>query len=111
MNARAAFIALIFSSRTASELKVHGRLHRHEREHLKDVVLNHVAHNARRFVVAAASFDADRLGVGQLHVIYVLAIPQRLEDAVGEAKDEQVLDSLFAEIMVDAINLLLVQIL
>src|SRR4051812_27423042 len=65
-----------------------GRLHRDDRENLKDVVLNHVAHDARFFVVAAAPLDAHRLGVRYLHVIYVLPIPHRLEDGVGEAEDE-----------------------
>ena len=47
-----------------------------------------------------------RLGVCDLNVIDVLPVPQRLEDAVGKTKDQQVLHRLFAEIMIDAINLL-----
>ena len=58
-------------------------------------------------VVRAATLDADLLGHGDLHVVDVLPVPQRLEDAVGEAEDEQVLDRLLAEVVVDAIDLLL----
>src|SRR5688500_19375562 len=35
--------------------------------------------------------------------------PQRLEDRVGEAKDEEVLDRLFPEVVVDAVDLPLVE--
>jgi len=40
-------------------------------------------------------------------VVDVFLVPERLEDAVGEAEDQQVLDGLLAEIMVDAIRLAL----
>src|SRR3712207_7876950 len=36
---------------------------------------------------------------------------ERLVDAVGEAEDEEVLDGLFAEVMIDAVNLPLVEVL
>ncbi len=87
-----------------------GRLHRDEREHLKDVVLDHVAHHARLLVVAAAPLDADRLGVRDLDVVDVLPVPDRLEDAVGEAEDEQVLHRLLAEVVVDAVDLRLFEV-
>src|SRR5205085_4830611 len=45
------------------------------------------------------------------HVVYVLPIPERLVDAVGEAEDEQILHGLFAEIVVYAINLRLFEVL
>ena len=60
-------------------------------------------------VVAAAALDADRLGDGDLHVVDVAAVPDRLEDAVGEAEDHQVLDGLLAEVVIDAVDLLLVE--
>ncbi len=58
-------------------------------------------------VVVAAPLDADRLGDGELDVVDVVLVPQRLEDAVGEAEGEQVLHRLLAEVMVDAVDLLL----
>ena len=55
-------------------------------------------------VIGAAPFDAERLGDGDLHVIDMRVVPQRLEQGVGEAQRHQVLHRLLAEIMVDAEN-------
>ena len=60
-------------------------------------------------VVAAAPLDADRLGHRDLHVVDVTAVPDRLEDAVGEAEDQQVLDGLLPEVVIDAVDLLLAE--
>ena len=45
------------------------------------------------------------LGHGDLHVIDVLLVPERLEDAVGEAQHQQVLHRLLAEVVIDAVGL------
>ncbi len=71
------------------------------------MVRDHVAQRAGLVVVAAAQFDAKRFGDGDLHVIDVAAIPHRLEDAVAEPEDHDVLHGLFAEVMVDAVDLVL----
>jgi hypothetical protein len=42
-------------------------------------------------------------------VIDIAPVPDRLENAVGEAEHQNVLDRLLAQVMVDAIDLLLVQ--
>ena len=60
-------------------------------------------------VVAAAPLDAQRLGDGDLHVVDVAAVPDRLEDAVGEAEHHDVLHRLLAEVVVDAVDLLLAE--
>ena len=73
---------------------------------LHDVVGNHVAQGAGGVVVTSARFDADGFGDGDLHVINVAAVPDRLEDSVGEAKRQNILDGLFAEVVVDAVDLL-----
>ena len=73
------------------------------------MVLEDVAQHAGLLVVAGAVPDADRLGHGDLHVVDVVAVPQRLEDGVGEAKDQDVLDRLFAQVVVDAVDLALVE--
>ncbi len=59
-------------------------------------------------VIAAAQFNAQFLGDGDLHVIHVAAVPDGLEDAVGKSKRENVLDGFFSEVMIDAEDLLLV---
>ncbi len=56
-------------------------------------------------VVAAALLDADRFRHRDLHVVDVAAVPDRLEDAVGEAEDQDVLDGLFAQVVIDAVDL------
>ena len=48
------------------------------------------------FVVAAAPLDAETLGDRDLHVIDIAAVPDRLENAVGEPKDQDVLNGFFA---------------
>ena len=77
------------------------RLHRHQREQLEHVVLHHVAKRAGAVVIIAAALDPDRLGDGDLDVVDMRAVPQRLEHRVREPQREQVLDRLLAEIMVD----------
>lgn len=42
-----------------------------------------------------------------LHVPHKLAVPQRLEHKVGEAQHRQVLNQLLAQIVVDAVDLVL----
>ena len=60
-------------------------------------------------VETATSFDAHRLCGGDLHRLYVMTIPQRLENAVGEAKRQNVLYRFLAEIMIDPVDLALVE--
>ena len=83
-----------------------GVLHRHHRQHLQQVALEHIAQHAAVVVVAAALADGDRLRGGDLHAIDVLMVPERFEHRVGEAEDQDVLHRLFTEIMIDAINLI-----
>ena len=48
-----------------------GRLHRRERHHLDEVVLDHVAQRADAVVVARPAFDTERLGDGDLDLVDV----------------------------------------
>ncbi len=93
------------------------RLHRHDAQHLKHVILYHVAQGAEALEVAGARGQHFAgvgvvlgkpffLGDGDLHVVDVLAVPQRLEDAVGETQHQQILHRLLAEIMIDTIGLI-----
>ena len=59
--------------------------------------------------VAAAPLDADRLGAGDLHVVDVAVVPDRLEDPVREPEHEQVLDRLLPEVVIDPVDLALVE--
>ena len=72
---------LTFSSRTSSAVKRDRRLHRDVAQQLQHVVLDEVAQRARAVVVAGARADADVLGRGDLDVVDVVAVPERLEHA------------------------------
>ena len=71
------------------------------------MALEHVAHHPGLLVVAGAVLDPDAFRRRDLHVVHVLAVPDRLEDRVGEPEHEEVLDSLLREVMVDAVDLVL----
>ena len=73
------------------------------------MIFDHVAEGANLFVVAAATLDADGLGHRELDVIDEVAVPDRLEDAIGQAEGQNVLHSLFAEVVVDAEDLRLLE--
>jgi hypothetical protein len=42
-------------------------------------------------------------------VVDILAVPQWLEDAVCETKDQKILDRFFAKIVVDSVNLFFIE--
>ena len=73
------------------------------------MVLNDVAEESGLLVEGAATFDADGFSGCDLNVVDEVAVPDVLEDAVGEAEDEDVLDSLFAEVVVDAEDLVFLE--
>jgi len=73
------------------------------------VVRHHVAQGAGNVVELAASLDVKGFGNGNLDMVDVISIPQRLEYAVREPKHHDVLNCLLSEIVVDAIDLALVQ--
>src|SRR5262249_1597989 len=83
------------------------RLHGGERKELEKMIGNHVAKSARGFVEGAAMFNANGFGGGDLDVVDVGAVPERFDDAVGKAKNQYILYGFFAEIVVDAVDLLL----
>src|SRR5258705_13833967 len=73
------------------------------------MVLDHIADGAGAVIVATATLHADLFGHQNLHVVDVAAIPERLEDAVAEPEGQNVLDGLFAQIVVDPVDLAFVE--
>ena len=65
------------------------------------MVLDDVARRADRVVVAGPGTDTDVLGHGDLDVIDVALIPQRLEHRVGKSQRQDVLHRLLAQVVVD----------
>ena len=84
-----------------SRIKVGRRLHRHQRQQLEHVVLDHIAQRARPVIEADPAFKPNRFGYRNLDMIDMRRVPQRLEQDVGEAQREQVLDGFLAQIMID----------
>jgi len=83
-----------------------GRLHRYERKQLKKMVLKHVPQGAGLFIVPRAVFNAHGFGGGNLHMINVFPVPDRLIDGVSEAEHQNILNGLFPQIVVDAVDLI-----
>src|SRR5205823_5968928 len=74
------------------------------REHLQQMVLNHVANRSRLFVKATAPLHTETLGQRDLHAANVGSIPDRLEKQIGEARVKNVMHRLLAEKVIDAKN-------
>src|SRR4030081_3784225 len=73
------------------------------------MVLHYVTKSSSRFVKRAAAFDSDVLCRGDLDMVDVVAVPHILEDAVRETEYQDVLHRLFAEVVIDAEDLVFVE--
>jgi hypothetical protein len=94
-----------FSSRIALVVAASGgRLHGHVGEHLEQVVPDDVADRSRLLVEGAAALHPEALRHGDLHRLHEVAVPDRLEERVGEAEEDQVLYGVLSEVVVDAEN-------
>ena len=83
-------------------LKADRLFHRGQCQQLHQVVLDHVASGADAVVVAAATAQADVFGHGDLDVVDVVRVPDRVEQLIGESQRQDVLDRLLAQVVVDA---------
>jgi len=88
-------------------VQTRGFLHGEQRHDLQQVVLHDVANDAVVVKVPAAALGAKVLGEANLHVADVRPGPEGLEHDVAEAEDGDVLDELLAEVVVDAVGVLL----
>ena len=92
-----------------SRLERGRRFHRHERQHLEQVGHHHVLVGAGRLVERDALFQGERLWHVDLHVVDVIAVPDGLEQPVGETEREDVLRRFLPQEVVDAVDLVLVE--
>ena len=97
------------SSRTASAWNEIGGSIAGQREQLQNVIWDHVPQTARLIVITAAPLYSQRLAHRDLHVIDITPVPDRLEDPVREAEHQNVLNRLFAEVVIDAVDLALLE--
>ena len=86
-------------------------LHRGRADHLHQVVHDHVAQRAHGVVEMAAVLDAEALRHRDLHRREVVAVPQRLEDRVGEPQVEDLGEAHLPQEVVDPVELGLVEVL
>ena len=68
------------------------------------MVLDDVAQRPRLVVVGPTKLNSDLLSRRDLHRIDQVAVPDRLEDRVGEPEGEDVLDRLLAQVVVDPVD-------
>ena len=78
-------------------------------EELQQVILDDVPQCTGGIVVSFSSLEADGLRDGYLHMVDMGGSPDRLKEGIGEAQDEKVLHRLFAQVVVDAKNLTLIE--
>ena len=71
------------------------------------MVLEHVPHDSRLFVILASVLDPDAFRSGDLHIVDMLAVADRLEDGIGKPEHQEVLNRLLPQIVIDAVDLML----
>ena len=69
------------------------------------MVLNHVANHARVIVVSASELDAKLFSNRDLNVLDIASVPYGLENGIPKAEYHNVLNRLFAKVMIDPVNL------
>ncbi len=71
--------------------------------------MKHVPHNAGLVIVTAPIFHSHGFCRGNLDVIDVAPVPDRLKDGIGETENHDILHRLFAEIMIDSVDLFFIE--
>src|ERR1022692_4973291 len=66
------------------------------------MVFDHIADRPSIVVELPPSLDAEFLRHCDLHTLDVIPIPDRLQEAVGEAKEQKIENGLFTKVVVDA---------
>src|SRR5262249_24437588 len=72
---------------------------------LGQVVLHHVTDSAGLLIIGAAVFNAEIFRDCNLDALHRIPIPQGFEYWIGKTKRQQILYRLFAQVMIDAIDL------
>src|ERR1039458_20378 len=78
-----------------------GGLHGQKSHDLKHVVLDHVTDRPSVIVELPPPLDPELLRHCDLHTLDVIPIPDRLQEAVGEAKEQKIENGLFTKVVVD----------
>src|SRR5574338_162029 len=73
------------------------------------MVRHHVAKSTCFFVEARSVLNPKSFGCRNLHIVDMLAVPHRLKNRVTKAEHQDVLHGFFAEVVVDAVDVALVE--
>ena len=71
------------------------------------MVLDHVPECSGGIIVASSIQHSYAFRSGNLDIVYVFVVPDRLEDGIGEAEGEYVLDRFLSDVVIYSIDLLL----
>ena len=85
-------------------IQVGRRVHGNQAEQLQQVILHHIAQLARIIKVAPAAFNTHFFSDGNLDVGDMVLVPLGAEQRVGKAQGDQVLNRLFTQVVVNAVN-------
>ena len=88
-------------------IEMGGRLHGDQRQQLEEMALHHVAQRTGALVIAGAVADTAGLGHGDLHLIDMIAVPQGLDQGIGETEHQEILHCLLAQVVIDPVDALL----
>src|SRR5205807_8927532 len=80
-----------------------------ERSKLQEMALNHIPQRPGRFVEGGPLLHTEAFRSGDLHVVHVIAIPKGLEDAVPKSQRQKILNRIFPQEVIDAIDLRLIE--
>ena len=75
------------------------------------MVLDHIAELPDLIVVGPTTLDPYHLADGDLDVVNAGVIPLTVDKAVGKAQNKKVLDGLFTEVVIDAVDRLFIEVL
>src|SRR5262249_28063257 len=85
------------------------RLHREIRQNLKEMILHDIPNDPRLVVETPAPLDTEVLGHGDLYALDMLAVPDRLQERVGEPEEQHVAHRSLAQVVIDAEDMVLVE--
>ena len=77
---------------------------------LHQVVLHHVAQRTRTVIISATGSDAHILDSGYLYIVNIVTVPDRFVDGASETCHHDILHRLFPKEMIDAIDILLLEV-
>src|SRR4051794_7864050 len=83
------------------------RLHGDVGDDLEQVVLHHVADRAGPIIEAPAALHSEIFRHGDLDLVDIVAIPDRFQERICESEEDEVLDGALSQIMIDAEDVLL----